>query len=99
MHRLGDDEPQVVGEAVCEPLTPVHCGIGMTERGLHPDFAITQFDRELRYIVCPQIEGAAALEVESGMVPVTGQDPSSTLPRSRGKPICGQRLSSAKTRP
>jgi hypothetical protein len=46
----------------------------MTERGLHPDFAITQFDRELRYIVCPQIKGAAAFEIEAGVVPMASQD-------------------------
>jgi hypothetical protein len=48
MHGLGDYEAEVMSEAVCEPRTPVRGWIGMTGRGLHPDFAITQFDRELR---------------------------------------------------
>ena len=74
MHGLGDYEAEVVNEAVCEPLTPVRGWIGMTKRGLHPDFAITQFDRKLRYIVCPKIKRAAAFKIEAGVVPMTGQD-------------------------
>ena len=74
MHGLGDDEPEVVGEAVRKPLTPMRSGIDMTDRGLHPDFAIAQFDREDRYVVRPKIKGAAAFEIEAGVVPMTGQD-------------------------
>ena len=74
MHGLGDDEAEVVGEAVRKPLTPVRGGIGMTERGLHPDVAIAHLDRADRYVVRPQVEGAAAFEIEAGVVPMTGQD-------------------------
>ena len=74
MDGLGDHEAEVVGEAVRKPLTPVRGGIGMTQRGLHPDFAIAQFDREDRYVVRPKIKGAAAFEIEAGVVPMTGQD-------------------------
>jgi len=74
MHGLGDDEAEVVCEAILKPLTPVRGGIGITERGFHPHFAIAQFDREDRYVVRPQIEGAAAFEIEAGVVPMTGQD-------------------------
>jgi hypothetical protein len=52
----------------------VRGGIGMTERGLHPDVAIAHLDRADRYVVRPQIEGAAAFEIEAGVVPMTGQD-------------------------
>jgi hypothetical protein len=52
----------------------VRRGICITERGLHPDFAIAQFDREDRYVVCPKIKSTAAFEIEAGMVPMTGQD-------------------------
>ena len=45
MHGLGDDEAEVVCEAVRKPLMPVRGGIGMTERGLHPDVAIAHLDR------------------------------------------------------
>src|SRR5262245_866346 len=74
MHGLGDDEAEVMGEAVREPLTPVRGGIRMTERGLYPDVAIAHLDRADRYVVRPQIECAAAFEIEAGMVPMTGQD-------------------------
>src|SRR5215468_6099487 len=74
MHRLGDNEAEVVSETVGKPLTPVLGGSGRTERGLHPDFAVTQFDREDRYVVCPKIKGTAAFQIEAGVVPMTGQD-------------------------
>jgi hypothetical protein len=57
MEGFCDHEAEVVGEAIRKALTPMRGGIGMTDRGVHPDFAITQFDRELRYIVCPKIKG------------------------------------------
>jgi hypothetical protein len=63
-----------VGEAIGKPLTPVRRGICIIERGLHPYFAIAQFDREDRYVIRPKIKGAAALEIEAGVVPMTGQD-------------------------
>jgi hypothetical protein len=63
-----------MGEAIRKPLTPMRGRIGVAERGLHPDFAITQFDRKLRYIVCPNIKGAAAFEIKAGVMPMTGQD-------------------------
>src|SRR5262249_3094059 len=61
-------------EAVRKPCMPVRGGIGMTERGLHPDVAIAHLDRADRYVVRPQVEGAAAFEIEAGVVPMTGQD-------------------------
>jgi hypothetical protein len=69
-----------------------------TGTGLHPDLQVTHFNGTGRHVVDPQVEGAAAREIEAGVVPVAGM-PSSTLPRSSGKPMCGQRLSNAKTRP
>ena len=65
MHGLGDNEAEVVCEAILKPRTPVRGGIGITGRGFHPHFAIAQFDREDRYVVRPQIEGAAAFEIEA----------------------------------
>src|SRR5262249_61806744 len=66
------------GEAVCEadgtPLMRVRGWIGMTERGLHPDVTIAHFDGADWYVVRPQIESAAAFEIEASVVPVTGQD-------------------------
>jgi hypothetical protein len=45
MHRLGDDETEVVREAVRKPLKPVRAAIGMIEGGLEPDLAIAHLDR------------------------------------------------------
>ena len=74
MHGLGDDEAEIVGEAVFKPLTQVRGGIGMTERGLHPDVPIAHLDRAGRHVVRPQVEGAAAFEIEASVVPMAGQD-------------------------
>jgi hypothetical protein len=46
----------------------------MTECGFHPNVSITYLDRANRYVVYPQVEGAAAFEIEAGVVPMTGQD-------------------------
>src|SRR5262249_62058825 len=74
MQGLGDDEAEVVGEAVRKPLTPMRGGIAMIERGLHPNVAIAHLDRADRYVVGPQIEGATAVEIEAGEAPMTGPD-------------------------
>jgi hypothetical protein len=37
MHRLGDDQAEIVGQAVVEPTAPMRGGVGVTESGLHPD--------------------------------------------------------------
>src|SRR5213078_90896 len=67
-------EAEVVGEAIRKPPMPVRGGIGMSERGLHPDATIAQLDRADRHVVRPEVEGAAAFEIEASVVPVTGQD-------------------------
>ena len=62
-------------EAVIEPLAPMGGGVCVTQRGLHPDLSVAHLGREGRRLVGPQIESAAAFEVEAGVVPMTGQDP------------------------
>lgn len=74
LHGFGDDESEIVRKAIRKPLTPVRRGIGMSKRGRHPDVAIAHLDRAARHIVRPEVECAAALQIEAGMVPVTGQD-------------------------
>jgi hypothetical protein len=50
--------------------------VGMAEDGLHPDLARrSHLDRAGRHVVSPEIEGAAAGEIEPGVMPVAGQDP------------------------
>src|SRR6516162_9159836 len=60
-------------EAVIEPPAPTPCRIGAAENGPHPDFAVTHLRWAGRHVVCPQIEGPAARDVETGVVPVAGQ--------------------------
>src|SRR5260370_37972771 len=74
MQRLGDDEADIVLEAVIKPLAPVHSGVGMTEGCLDPDLLVAHLDRESRSVIRPQIEGAAAFEVETGVVPMARED-------------------------
>ena len=75
MHGLGDNQADIMGEAIRKPLTRVRDGIGMTERGLHPHLAFAYFNRADGQVICPQVEGAAAFEIEASVVPMTGQDP------------------------
>ena len=74
LRRLGDDEADVVREAVVEAPAPVRNRVGVAERGLHPDLAVAHLDRAGRRVVRPEVERAAALEIEAGVVPMTGQD-------------------------
>ncbi len=36
-HRLGDDQAEIVGQAVIEPTAPMRGRVGVAESGLHPD--------------------------------------------------------------
>ena len=74
MHRLGDDKTEIVCQAVGKPLAPVGGRVGMTECGFHPNASIAYLDRADWYVVRPQVESAAAFEIEAGVVPMTGQD-------------------------
>jgi len=48
--------------------------VGVTEGGLHPNLGITHLDGTSRDVVRPQIESAAACEIEASVVPVAGQN-------------------------
>ena len=86
--------------AVVEPPAPVRGRVGIAEDRLHPDLAVTDLDRAGRHVVCPQVEGAAARQTSKrAWCQWQVRMPSSMLPRSSGKPMCGQRLSRANTRP
>jgi len=74
MHGLGDDEAEVMVKAIRKSLTPVRDGIGMIERGLHPDLAIANLNWTDRHVVRPQVECATASKIEAGMVPMTSQN-------------------------
>src|SRR4029077_20284025 len=69
------DEAKVMGEPVREPLPPMPIQIRVAKHRLYPDFAAgADLDGTGRYIVCLQIECAAACQFEAGMVPLAGQD-------------------------
>ena len=74
LHRLGDDETEVMGEPVCEPLVPMPRRIGVTEHRFYPNLACADLDRTGWHIVGPQIEGAAICQCKTCMVPMAGQD-------------------------
>ena len=46
----------------------------MAERRLDPDLAVTHLDRTGRDVIGPEIEGAAARQIEARVMPMTGQD-------------------------
>jgi hypothetical protein len=50
------------------------CRIGVRERRLYPDIAVTYLDRNGRYVVRPEVECASAFQIEARMMPMTGQD-------------------------
>jgi hypothetical protein len=73
MHRLGDDEAEVVGETVRKPLMPVGGGVGDRKQSSPRRLLCTpRLGRSARRP--PTVEGAAAFEIEAGVVPMTGQD-------------------------
>ena len=65
-----------MGEALLQAPMPMSGGVGMAEDRLHPYLTrLVHLDRAGRHVIGPEIEGAAAGEIEPGMMPVTGQDP------------------------
>ena len=46
----------------------------MSERGCDPDVVIARLHCAARYIVCPEVEGAAAFQIEARVVPMARQD-------------------------
>ena len=74
-HGLGDDQVEIVGEALLQAPTPMSGWVGMTEDRPHPHLTgLAHLDRAGRHVVGPEIEGAAAGEIKPGMMPVAGQN-------------------------
>src|SRR5215204_1191332 len=73
-HGLGDHEAEIVRKTVVEPTAPMARGIAMAERRLDPNLSITHLDRTGRDIVSPEIEGAAARQIEARVMPMTRED-------------------------
>jgi hypothetical protein len=75
MHGLGNDQAEIMGQPVLEPLAPMPDRIDRAEHGLDPNLAArTNLDRAGRHIVRPEIECAAACHREARVMPVAGQD-------------------------
>jgi hypothetical protein len=73
-HRFGDYEADIVGKAIMQALPPMHRLVARCGRGRHPNLAIDDVDRACRHVVCPEIKGRTAAQIETGMMPVAGED-------------------------
>jgi len=86
VYRLRDHQAEIMAEPVVEPFAPMVKRVPVAEHGFDPDLAArTDLDGTGRHIVCPEIECAAALQLEARMMPMAVRMPSSMLPRSSGK--------------
>jgi len=52
---------------------------------IDPDVAVDYFDRIAANVICPGVEGAAATQVETGMVPVAREDLAADASTVEGK--------------
>jgi len=75
VHCLGDDQAEIMAEPGVEPLAPMLDRIGVAEHRFDPDLtACADFDRTGRHVVGPEIECAAARQLEARMMPMAGED-------------------------
>ena len=72
--RLGDHQPNIVLHPIFEATRPPLYGVGCRRAGVDPHTASRDRDREGPHIVGEGVEGAAAGEVEPGVMPVAGED-------------------------
>jgi hypothetical protein len=83
--RFGNDKAQEMPEAVVEPLAPMRCRIGVTESRPHPGLAVTQLGVGTSSAHRSKLQPLARSKRAWCQWQV--RIPSSTLPRSSGKPI------------
>ena len=74
-YGFGDDEPEIMGKAVIEPLAPMVRRIAMSKRWVDPDLAVPHLDGTGRNVIRPEIERAATRQIEAGVMPMACQDP------------------------
>jgi hypothetical protein len=96
---LGEDEADIVVEAVVELAQPPRPPIHVWRPGIQPDLALANLDRVGSGVVGEEVERATAGEIELGMVPVAGEDAVSNGASVQGKAHVGAGLSRAKTFP
>ncbi len=73
-HRLADHQADIVGKAVVQAAPPMRGVVAQRRRGRHPHLAADDAHGAQRHVVGPEIEGRAATQIETGMVPVAGED-------------------------
>ena len=74
-HGLRDDKPNVVLKRVLQSLRPARRRVCLRRRRVNPHLAVViHRHRERAHIVRERVEGAAARQVEAGVVPVACQD-------------------------
>ena len=73
-HRLGHDQRDLLLQPHFQPVALARESIGR-RREVDPDRAVPHLDRIGRHVVGPQVEAAAAGQVEAGVMPVAGKNP------------------------
>ena len=83
---LGDHQSDVLVHTLFEPAQSALDRVARGCGNIDVYAAILDFDRVDRRVVGKQIEGATALEIESGVMPVTGQNAVLDGSAMQGKP-------------
>ena len=68
-----------------QALPPMRRLVARRGRGRYPDLAIDDANRAYRHVVCPEIEGRTAAQIETGMMPVASEDTVLDAPAVQGK--------------
>ena len=84
---LGDYQPDIVLHTVLETGRPMRYLIPRRGLRVNPDYAVGYAYRIAADVVGERIEGAAAGQIEPGVMQWQVRMPSLTLPRSKGKPM------------
>src|SRR6478672_8627056 len=66
--------PAAVAPSSALPITKLILWARPSWSRRHPDFALNDADRAQRHVVRPEIEGRAAPQIETGMMPMAGED-------------------------
>ena len=73
-HALGNDQSEVLLEALVELSGPVGAAVLLDGRWIEPDLAVSHLGAERGHVVGKGIEGTAAGQIELCMMPVASED-------------------------
>src|SRR5262249_7318983 len=73
-HRLANHQADVVGKAVMQSAAPMCRLIAHCPPGRHPHVTVDNAHYAQGHVVGPQVEGRPAAQVETGMMPVAGEN-------------------------